>query len=535
MLVRFLTCFVFQVYVISSNTTSPLLGNPHSETRYIGYDNQPIDHEILKTVIIVQSNVREAEIKNENGNMHQNNLRSTYKSGLYDREGTVNNRKINKNNQINERIIIRSNLNSVFAAQSQQYVLCDIANSLPAVLSFTTNKWNCTTSLADLQICSWRGIVCDVNNNILSLSVLSANTGTTAKSVIPQSIGVLSKLQKLILKTCALRGTIPSILSTLKFLNFINLSNNLLSGTIPRVLGNLNLLQTLYLNNNTLEGTIPRNVSLLASLSYLDLSMNKFSGKFPVFYGMREFTILTKSTSLSNLYQSESIDRNSFNDEDENINNNVFDKRGSGKGVKMSRDMSIVERVRQGLNIKNDGDEWEDNTEIDIDIVNNYDYDNHNKNSNIDNIKFESESESKNEYYDNIIDYHNDNDNDDNDDDNDEERKLKSLQSYYGHTYYTPPVISPPTVIQGLRFLSLYANFLTGPLPSTIVGMKSLKEFHVSYNSLTGTLPNTLGKILTLQSLSLQWNSFTGPIPSSLGSLNRLISLQLFTNRYIIY
>ena len=519
-------------------STSPLHGDRHSESRYIVYDNQPVDHEMSNTVIIVKSNMQEAEMNTENGNRYQKNLRSTYKSGLYDQEISGDIRNEIGYSQKKDSIFIKSNLNSVIAPQTQQYVLCDIAASLPAVLSFTTNKWNCTTSLADVQICSWRGIVCDVNNNILSLSVLSAKIGTTVKSTIPESVGLLSKLQKLILRTCALRGTIPSILSTLKLLSFINLSDNLLSGTIPEVLGNLNLLETLYLNENSLKGTIPRNVSLSISLKYLDLSMNKFSGKFPVFYGMSDFTILTKSTLSSISSRSEYIDVNIYNKENENNFSDLYEKRGSGKGrgkaENMSRDMSIVERVKQGLNIRSEGDDWEDYSEFDDKFVNRPGYEDENNNEseseNGNENKFaSSNSNDNNDYYDNMIDYYNNNDDDNKD------RKLKSLQSYYSHTYYSPPAVTPPTTAPGLRFLSLYANFFTGTLPSSIVGMKTLKEFHVSYNSLSGTLPSSLGKILTLQSLSLQWNSFTGPIPSSLGSLNKLISLLLFTNRYINY
>ena len=642
-LVCFLICITLRANVISVDTTSRTLGNNHLVDGYVEYNNQPINDEKLKIIHGVKSNIDYDISNDENRNVNKRYLRYQ----LNQKESEYVRQSKGGNEQKDNKIFIRSGINNVFDQQSQQKILCDIATSLPAVLSFPTNKWNCSSASTDTQICLWRGVTCDINKSIISLSVQSTSVGVTLTSTIPSSISQLINLQKLILKTCLLRGTIPSILSTLKYLNLINLSNNLLSGTIPKSFGELTLLKTLYLSNNSIEGTVPYNLANLSSLSYLDLSMNKLSGKFPVFYGMVNTDLASTIISVSD-YDEKLIFDKKLSPKISKYINRGSDRGREGRGrIEMERDMSIVDRARQNKNLRTQNDNWEtdnddrsksqekknvneeeytdemnynfntdkkiksmknvleketedssnlsddyasyaefyievneDNNEIekynknenesdssdgsdDTDVYyekyfynynndngkdnNEYEHDNEDRNK----IQNEHENEYSNEYdtenkyknqYNNEFENVNetDNENDDenenqndneieNENENENDRELGALQSYYGHTYYSPPVLIPSNI--GLKYLSLYANRFTGTLPSSIVGISTLEELHTSYNSLTGRLPSSLGLMSSLQSLSLQWNSFTGTIPSTFGFLKKLITLQLFTNR----
>eukprot|EP00835_Amoeboradix_gromovi_P004550 NODE_360_length_10152_cov_0.555556.p5 type:complete len:150 gc:universal NODE_360_length_10152_cov_0.555556:4530-4979(+) len=64
----------------------------------------------------------------------------------------------------------------------------------------------------------------------------------------------------------------------------------------------------------------------------------------------------------------------------------------------------------------------------------------------------------------------------------------------------------------GLRSLSLYANKLTGSIPTSFPS--GLISLELSENRLTGSIPSTLPNGLT--SLSLFYNELTGIIPNTL-------------------
>ncbi|KAG8502457.1 hypothetical protein CXB51_000368 [Gossypium anomalum] len=61
----------------------------------------------------------------------------------------------------------------------------------------------------------------------------------------------------------------------------IDLSDNGFHGEIPKVVGELRLLRALNLSHNSLTGPIPTSVGNLAALESLDLSFNKLSGRIP--------------------------------------------------------------------------------------------------------------------------------------------------------------------------------------------------------------------------------------------------------------
>ncbi|CAN6467588.1 unnamed protein product [Victoria cruziana] len=147
-------------------------------------------------------------------------------------------------------------------------VIADLATDQQALLAFSSAvlhgrklNWN----QSSLICTSWIGVTC-----------------------APDRSYVLS----LRLPGIGLKGSIlPSTLGNLSGLRVLSMRSNRLSGTLPADLVSLPSLQYLYLQNNNFSGNIP--VSLSSNLTFLDLSFNSFSGSIP-----SSLNNLTKLTSL---------------------------------------------------------------------------------------------------------------------------------------------------------------------------------------------------------------------------------------------
>ena len=114
---------------------------------------------------------------------------------------------------------------------------------------------------------TWHGVTCDIAGEHVDKIVLASNN---------------------------LMGSIPPELGSLTNLSYLNLSPNQLSGTIPPELGSLTNLTNLYLSSNQLSGPIPPELGSLTNLSYLALYHNQLSGPIPPELG--------KLTSLNRLF-----------------------------------------------------------------------------------------------------------------------------------------------------------------------------------------------------------------------------------------
>ncbi|XP_078163313.1 leucine-rich receptor-like protein kinase family protein [Carex rostrata] len=78
--------------------------------------------------------------------------------------------------------------------------------------------------------------------------------------------------------------------------------------------------------------------------------------------------------------------------------------------------------------------------------------------------------------------------------------------------------------------LSMADNNLSGILPSSMGGFKSLKFLDISDNLFYGELPGEIGKLSNMQNLSLAGNNFTGSVPDSIDGLKSIQSLDLSRN-----
>ncbi len=81
-----------------------------------------------------------------------------------------------------------------------------------------------------------------------------------------------------------------------------------------------------------------------------------------------------------------------------------------------------------------------------------------------------------------------------------------------------------------LKQLYLDGNNLTGSIPEELGDLTDLKQLHLDGNKLTGSIPEELGDLTDLSHLSLSGNKLTGSIPEELGDLTSLSHLSLNGN-----
>eukprot|EP00250_Pteridium_aquilinum_P004159 c14389_g1_i1 orf=601-2556(+) len=153
------------------------------------------------------------------------------------------------------------------------------------------------------NVCQWEGIQCTGTSTQRVTSVRLPGRGLFGP--IPAgSIGQLTELRVMSLRSNRLSGGLPSDLANCSFmrsiylqnnkmsgplpLNFllwpnlvhVDLSSNNFSGSLPSSLANLTELKSLFLQNNSLSGSVPTlNIS---SLNNFSVAYNQLSGPIPV-------------------------------------------------------------------------------------------------------------------------------------------------------------------------------------------------------------------------------------------------------------
>ncbi|WJX37069.1 hypothetical protein P8452_24880 [Trifolium repens] len=108
-----------------------------------------------------------------------------------------------------------------------------------------------------------------------NLLILQLDNNNFEGNTIPDTYSNMTKLLKLSLKNCNLRGPIPD-LSRIPHLLYLDLSFNQLNESIPSKLSEN--ITTIDLSNNELTGTIPSSFSSLSRLQRLSLANNSLIG-----------------------------------------------------------------------------------------------------------------------------------------------------------------------------------------------------------------------------------------------------------------
>ena len=176
------------------------------------------------------------------------------------------------------------------------FQLCAIDEALPCHPAFNglvdlynnTNgaSWTNKTGWEDGALgtnctpCSWYGISCDNQENIIGIDLYNNNLSGT----VPATMEDLTKLRTIKLLANNLSGTFPDIWANMSDLEFIDLSNNQFTGMMPSSLGNLLKLTTLYIENNDMTGMLLPAIGDLPDLDVYWAKGNDFSGCFPGAY-----------------------------------------------------------------------------------------------------------------------------------------------------------------------------------------------------------------------------------------------------------
>eukprot|EP01018_Ginkgo_biloba_P004105 Gb_32503 [translate_table: standard] len=135
-------------------------------------------------------------------------------------------------------------------------------------------NWNANTSA-----CSWVGVICNSNKDRIWTLRLP---GVGLFGQIPSdTLGRLTELRVLSLRSNRLAGPLPSDLANLKVLRSLYVQHNLLSGPLPPSLPVWTRLNRLDLSFNRFNGTIPFSLNNLTHLTALYLQNNSLSGSIP--------------------------------------------------------------------------------------------------------------------------------------------------------------------------------------------------------------------------------------------------------------
>lgn len=167
------------------------------------------------------------------------------------------------------------------AAALSSWVGSEPAQDKQALLAFIQQtphanrlQWNASASA-----CDWVGVTCDgTNSSVVELRLPAVGL---VGAVPPGTIGKLSQLQVLSLRSNRLSGPLPSDFSNLTLLRSLYLQDNNFTGDLPPSLTQLTRLIRLDLSSNNFSGQIPFAVNNLTRLTRLFLQNNQFSGSLP--------------------------------------------------------------------------------------------------------------------------------------------------------------------------------------------------------------------------------------------------------------
>ncbi|KAL0737374.1 hypothetical protein Bca4012_013584 [Brassica carinata] len=162
------------------------------------------------------------------------------------------------------------------ALNDEGFALLTFKQSVHEDPTGSLNNWNSS----DEDACSWNGVTCR-ELKVVSLSIPRKNLYGS----LPSSLGFLSGLRHLNLRSNRFHGPLPVQLFELQGLQSLVLYGNSFDGSVPDEIGRLKLLQTLDLSQNLFEGSLPSSLLQCSRLRTLDVSRNNFSGSLPDGFG----------------------------------------------------------------------------------------------------------------------------------------------------------------------------------------------------------------------------------------------------------
>ncbi|KAK6115108.1 LOW QUALITY PROTEIN: hypothetical protein DH2020_007377 [Rehmannia glutinosa] len=169
------------------------------------------------------------------------------------------------------------NISVVSSLNDEGIALLSFKQSIKEDPLGSLNNWN----YSDETPCSWNGITCN-QQRVVSVSIPKKKLSGFLSS---SSLGSLSELRHVNLRSNSFSGVLASELFKAQKLQSLVLYGNSLSGLLPFEVGNLNYLQTLDLSQNLFNGSLPTSLIQCKRLRNLELSQNNFSGVLPDGFG----------------------------------------------------------------------------------------------------------------------------------------------------------------------------------------------------------------------------------------------------------
>ncbi|KAF4365483.1 hypothetical protein G4B88_025662 [Cannabis sativa] len=382
--------------------------------------------------------------------------------------------------------------------------------------------------------------------NMTSLTYLDLSKNNV-QGRIPGSIGKLCNLNWLDMSYNKLNGTLPELLegthschseSPLPSLEYLHLKNNELVGLLPQWLGQLRNLVKLILNKNLLNGPIPKSLGSLQNITHLDLSKNRLNGTLPENLG--------KLSELSFLDVS-------FNQLTGNITETHFLKLHKLDNLRLSSNFFTLTvssnwtppfHVRKGLvlgschlgpsfpnwvrsqdkvqvldfsnaSISSSIPDWFWETFSNIFLLN----------ISFNQLKGQLPNPLKIAPY--FVDLSS----------NQFEGPIPLLNAEIQYLDLSNNKFSGPIPknigesLPYLQFLSLSTNRIDGLIPNSIGNIQYLNVLDLSSNNIIGNIPLSFGKLSSLNALDLSKNNLSGTIPKLFGQLSALQTLHLGDNK----
>ncbi|XP_010477947.1 PREDICTED: receptor protein kinase-like protein ZAR1 [Camelina sativa] len=179
------------------------------------------------------------------------------------------------------------------ALNDEGFALLTLKRSISRDPDGSLSNWNSE----DQDPCSWNGVTCDDHKVVVSLSIPRKKL----VGFLPSSLGVLTNLRHLNLRSNELSGSLPAELFKAQGLQSLVLYGNLLSGSIPNEIGDLKFLQSLDFSRNSLNGSIPESVLRCKRLRSFDLNQNNLTGSVPSGFGHALASLQKLDLSSNNL------------------------------------------------------------------------------------------------------------------------------------------------------------------------------------------------------------------------------------------
>ncbi|CAL9249065.1 unnamed protein product [Arabidopsis halleri] len=173
-------------------------------------------------------------------------------------------------------VALLCNVTLISGLNDEGFALLTFKQSVHDDPTGSLSNWNSS----DEDACSWNGVTCK-ELKVVSLSI----PRKSLYGSLPSSLGFLSSLRHLNLRSNRFYGSLPIQLFQLQGLQSLVLYGNSFDGSLSDEIGKLKLLQTLDLSQNLFNGSLPLSILQCNRLRTLDVSRNNLSGPLPDGFG----------------------------------------------------------------------------------------------------------------------------------------------------------------------------------------------------------------------------------------------------------